>query len=217
VPFVEGLRTADLVDAIGRLHRHRCHLLDLVSPTPGRVLFGPAVTISYYPTCSAGLDPDTYNLANLFYEAVDGEPEGKVVVLASNGYPEVSMGGGTKLSRLHEHGCAGVLTDGRLRDFDTLAGYDFAAYCAGEATKWGGGEVTPFQANVPVVLQRVGIMPGQYVFADSSGAVVFPVGQLDEVIEGARAVQAEDAEDRQDIEREQLPKSDHRSRQRLSE
>ncbi len=60
-------------------------------------------------------------------------------------------------------------------------------------------------------------MPGQYVFADSSGAVVFPVGQLDEVIEGARAVQAEDAEDRQDIEREQLPKSDHRSRRRLSE
>ncbi len=217
MPFVEGLRTADLVDAIGRLHRHRCHLLDLVSPTPGRVLFGPAVTISYYPTCSAGLDPDTYNLANLFYEAVDGEPEGKVVVLASNGYPEVSMGGGTKLSRLHEHGCAGVLTDGRLRDFATLAGYDFAAYCAGEATKWGGGEVTPFQANVPVVLKGVGIMPGQYVFADSSGAVVFPVGQLDEVIEGARAVQAEDAEDRQDIEREQLPKSDHRSRRRLSE
>lgn len=217
MPFVEGLGTADLVDAIGRLHRHRCHLLDLVSPTPGRVLFGPAVTISYYPTCSAGLDPDTYNLANLFYEAVDGDPEGKVVVLASNGYPEVSMGGGTKLSRLHEHGCAGVLTDGRLRDFDTLAGYDFAAYCAGEATKWGGGEVTPFQANVPVVLKGVGIMPGQYVFADSSGAVVFPVGQLDEVIEGARAVQAEDAEDRQDIEREQLPKSDHRSRRRLSE
>jgi regulator of RNase E activity RraA len=217
VPFVEGLRTADLVDAIGRLHRHRCHLLDLVSPTPGRVLFGPAVTISYYPTCSAGLDPDTYNLANLFYEAVDGEPEGKVVVLASNGYPEVSMGGGTKLSRLHDHRCAGVLTDGRLRDFDTLAGYDFAAYCGGEATKWGGGDVTPFQANVPVVVKGVGIMPGQYVFADSSGAVVFPVGQLDEVIDGARAVQAEDAKDRQDIEREQLPKSDHKSRRRLSD
>ena len=69
VPSVEGLKTADLVDAMGRLHRHLCHLLDLVSPTPGRVLFGPAVTISYFPSCSAGLDPDKYNLANLFYEA----------------------------------------------------------------------------------------------------------------------------------------------------
>jgi 4-hydroxy-4-methyl-2-oxoglutarate aldolase len=202
MPSVDGLKTADLVDAMGRLHRHRCHILDLVSPTPGRVLFGPAVTISYFPSCSASLDPEHYNLANLFYEAVGDEPEGKVVVLASNGYTDVSMGGGTKLSRLEDHDCAGVLTDGRLRDFDELARYDFAAYCSGEATRWGGGEVTPFQANVPVVVSGVGVVPGQYVFADSSGAVVIPAQQIDEVIEGARAVEAEDASSREEIERE---------------
>lgn len=202
---VEGLKTADLVDAMGRLHRHRCHILDLVSPTPGRVLFGPAVTISYFPTCSAGLDPERYNLANLFYEAVGDEPEGKVLVLASNGYTHVSMGGGTKLSRLQNHGCAGVLTDGRLRDFDELAGYDFAAYCSGEATKWGGGEVTPFLANVPVVVDGVGVIPGFYVFADDSGAVVIPEEQLDEVIAGARAVEAEDEADLAEIRDEPPP------------
>ena len=118
---VAGLKCADLVDAMGRLHRHRCHILDLVSPTPGRILFGPAVTISYFPSCSAGIDPERYNLANLFYEAVGDDPAGKVVVLASNGYTDTSMGGGTKLLRLQENGCAGVLTDGRLRDFDELA------------------------------------------------------------------------------------------------
>src|SRR5689334_14564257 len=106
---------------MGRLHRHRCHLGDFVSPAPGRVLFGPAVTISYFPSCSALLDPQRYNLENLFYEAVGDQPEGKVVVLASNGYTDVSMGGGTKLSRLQDHDCAGVITDGRLRDFDELA------------------------------------------------------------------------------------------------
>ena len=110
---VTGLKCADLVDAMGRKHRHRCHILDLVSPTPGRVLFGPAVTISYFPSCSASLDPERYNLANLFYEAVGDEPAGTVIVLASNGYTDTSMGGGTKLLRLQEHGCAGVLTDGR--------------------------------------------------------------------------------------------------------
>ena len=201
---VEGLKTSDIVDAMGRLHRHRCHILDLVSPTPGRVLFGPAVTISYFPTCSAGLDPERYNLANLFYEAVGDEPEGKVVVLASNGYTDVSMGGGTKLSRLQNHGCAGLITDGRLRDFDELAGYEFAAYCSGEATRWGGGEVTPFQANVPVVLSGVGVMPGHYVFADRSGAVVIPDAQIEEVLAAARAVEAEDARDLKVIGRERL-------------
>jgi 4-hydroxy-4-methyl-2-oxoglutarate aldolase len=204
VASIEGLTTANLVDSMGRLHRHRCHILDLVTPTPGRVLFGPAVTISYFPTCSAALDPDSYNLGNLFYEAVGDEPEGKVVVLASNGYTDASMGGGTKLSRLQNHRCAGVITDGRLRDFDELTRYDFAAYCSGEATKWGGGEVTPFQANVPVVLSGVGVVPGQYVFADNSGAVVIPDGQLDEVLAGARTMTAEDASYMDEIRGERL-------------
>jgi regulator of RNase E activity RraA len=214
VPTVDGLKTADLVDAMGRLHRHRCHILDLVSPTPGRVLFGPAVTISYFPSCSAALDPERYNLANLFYEAVGDAPEGKVVVLASNGYTDASMGGGTKLSRLHDHGCAGVMTDGRLRDFDQLAGYEFAAYCSGEATRWGGEEVTPFQTNVPVVISGVGVMPGDYVFADGSGAVVISGGQVDDVIEGARAVDAEDARYREEISRERMPQSNSKGESR---
>jgi regulator of RNase E activity RraA len=168
------------------------------------VLFGPAVTISYFPSCSAALDPQRYNLANLFYQAVGEDPAGKVLVLASNGYTDVSMGGGTKLMRLQVHGLAGVLTDGRLRDFSELAGYDFASYCSGEATHWGGGEVTPLQANVPVVVSGVGVMPGQYVYADSSGAVVIPDGQIDEVLAEARKVQAEDERFRAEIVGEDL-------------
>ena len=124
------------------------------------------------------------------------------MVLASNGYTNASMGGGTKLLRLQEHGCAGVITDGRLRDFDELARYDFAAYCSGEATRWGGDQVTPFQANVPVVIRKVGVMPGQYVFADSSGAVIIPDGQIDEVLSKALEVEAEDAGYRKEIAQE---------------
>src|SRR5918999_4809301 len=201
---VTGLKCADLVDAMGRMHRHRCHILDLVTPTPGRVLFGPAVTISYFPSCSAALDPERYNLGNLFYESVGDEPAGKVIVLASNGYTATSMGGGTKLLRLHQNGCAGVLTDGRLRDFDELARYDFATYCSGEATRCGGDRVTPFQANVPVVIRGVGVMPGQYVYADTSGAVVIPDGQLDEVLAEARKIEVEDERFRAEIGREDL-------------
>jgi regulator of RNase E activity RraA len=199
---VTGLRCADLVDALGRLHRHRCHILDLVTPTPGRVLFGPAATISYFPTCSAMLDPKRYNLADLFYEAVGDSPAGKVLVLASNGYADASMAGGTKLARLHHHGLAGVLTDGRLRDFAELREYDFAAYCSGESTRWGGDLVTPHQANVPVVLRGVGVIPGQHVFADDSGAILIPGDQLEEVIEGARQIQREDAGFRAQIAKE---------------
>jgi regulator of RNase E activity RraA len=188
-----GVKTADVVDAMGRVHRHQCHLLDLVSPTPDRVLFGPAVTISFFPTCQEGLDPERYNFASLFYEAIGDDPEGKVLVLASNGHPETSLGGGTKLSRVQNHGMAGILADGRLRDFDELATYDFATYCRGETTRWGGDVLTPFQANVPVVLSGTGIIPGNFIFADSSGAVVIPESQIEDVLEEANRVGDEDA------------------------
>ena len=186
------LTAADLVDAMGRMHRHRCHILDLVSPTPGRVLLGPCVTISYFPSCSAARDPARDSFGRLFHEAVGPDPAGSVLVLASNGHEEISLAGGVKLSRVATNAMAGVLTDGRLRDFDELARYDFATYCSGPATRWGGDVVTPFLANVPVVLRRVAIMPGDLVFADGSGAVVIPRGQVREVMAEAHRDNAED-------------------------
>jgi regulator of RNase E activity RraA len=54
---------------------------------------------------------------------VGDQPAGKVLVLASSGYTNISMGAGNKLVRLEEHGLAGGLTDERLRDFEELAGY----------------------------------------------------------------------------------------------
>lgn len=191
--LLEGIRTADIVDAMGRSHRHRCHLLDLVSPAPDRVLFGPAVTISYFPACNERMDPEEYNFARFFYEAVEEGAAGKVLVLASNGLTEASLGGGTKLSRLHNHRMAGVLADGRLRDFEELAGYDFSTYCRGETTRWGGDALRPYRANEPVVISGVGIVPGDYVYADASGGVIVPGADIETILEMANRIADEDA------------------------
>lgn len=155
------VRTADIVDAMGRRHRHRCHILDLVSPTPSRQLFGPAVTISYFPACRAALPPERYNFKRLFYDAIEGGADGHVLVMASNGYTDASLGGGTKLSRVQNHRLAGILADGRLRDFAELELYDLAIYCRGETTRWGGDAVTPYEANRPVVVAGGGDPSGR--------------------------------------------------------
>jgi regulator of RNase E activity RraA len=196
------VRVPDVVDAMGRMHRHRCHILDLASPTPGRVLFGPAVTISYFPTCEAVLDSERFTFARLFYQAIGDDPAGRVLVLASNGHPEASLAGGQKLSRVHHQRLAGVLTDGRLRDFHELASYEFATFCRGEAVRWGGDVVTPHQANVPVVVRGVGIFPGDYIHADTSGAVVVPGAEIGPVLEEAVRIAEDDARYRQAVARE---------------
>ncbi|MFF2520738.1 RraA family protein [Streptomyces liangshanensis] len=193
--LVEGLTCASLVDAMGRHHDHRAHIMSLVSPTRDRILFGPAVTISYLPYRSDFEETNRVGFGGFFYRAVGTDPRGKVLVLSNGGYPEVSHGGSTKLSRVHNHGLAGVLTDGRLRDFAELGEYDFATWCAGEATHWGGNTISAAAANAPVEVGGVCISPGDYVFADRSGAVVIPADSVFDVVEEARHIDAEDESD----------------------
>jgi regulator of RNase E activity RraA len=198
---LDRVACASLVDAMGRVHNHQAHILSLVSPAPRR-LFGPAATIAFLPYRD-DLPQTELGFGALFHQAVGESPAGTVLVLSSGGYPDASHGGGTKLSRLQNTGAAGVLADGRLRDFDQLGDYAFATWCRGEATRWGGETVMPFAANVAVEIAGVCVIPGDYVYADASGAVVIPRPSLQRVIAEALNVEAEDARSLQEIATEQ--------------
>lgn len=187
------LGCAPLVDAMGRLHHHRAHIVALSSPEPTRPLFGPAVTLAYLPYRD-DLPQTASGFGELFDEAIGDDPAGKVLVLSSGGYRDVSHAGGTKLSRVARHGLAGVLADGRLRDFAQLRDHGFATWCQGEATRWGGDTIMPFAANVTVEIAGVCVTPGDYVFADAAGAVVIPRASIERVLQEAARIDAEDAE-----------------------
>lgn len=193
-PLVEQVSAASLVDAMGRSLPHRCHVLDLVSPTPGRVLFGPAATMGFVPHREDLDEHGSWGFARLFYRAIEGAPPDAVLVMASGGSPDVSLGGATKLSRVGNHGLAGILTDGRLRDHDELATYPFTTYCRGETPLAGGGTVMPLVTGAPVVVDRVTVAPGDYIYADRAAAVVIPSTHVTEVLEAAAAIEAEDRE-----------------------
>jgi regulator of RNase E activity RraA len=198
---LDRVAAASLVDAMGRVHNHRAHILSLVSPAPRR-LFGPVATIAYVPYRD-DLPQSELGFGPLFHQAVGESPAGTVLVLSSGGYPDASHGGGTKLSRLQNTGAAGVLADGRLRDFDQLSDYTFATWCRGEATRWGGDTVMPFAAKVVVEICGVCVVPGDYVYADASGAVVIPRASLQRVIDEALSIEADDARSLEQIAAEQ--------------
>jgi len=205
--LIDRVSCASLVDAMGRLHSHRAHVLSLVSPAPRR-LFGPVATIAYLPYRD-DLPQTDRRFGALFDQAVGESPAGTVLVLSSGGYPDASHGGGTKLSRLQHTGAAGVLADGRLRDFEQLAGYRFATWCRGEATRWGGDTVMPFAANLPVEIGGVCLTPGDYLYADASGAVVVPRASLKQVIDEALRVELEDATSLEAIATERHTSTSH--------
>lgn len=188
------LGCATLVDAVGRVHSHRAHIPAMSSPDPLRPLFGPAATISYLPFREdlAGTGRD---FKHYFYGALGQRPAaGQVLVLSSGGYPDVSHGGGTKLARAHGAGLAGVLADGRLRDFGELREYGFATWCTGEAVRWGGDTVMPYAFGEAVEVRGVCVSPGDYIHMDSAGGVVIPSASLHRVLAIAEDIAAEEAE-----------------------
>lgn len=187
----EALSAAILTDAVGRILSHRAHILDLVSPTPGRKLFGRAITIRFIPY-RAELADDPLTFARYFYEAIGDGAEGAVLVLDSAGQHDASVGGGAKFSRLHNRGLAGLITDARIRDFDELAALDPVFYCRGQTVHAGTKRLMPIAANVPVSLDGTTVVPGDYVYADSAGVVIIPSGHLGEVLQSASEIAVED-------------------------
>src|SRR5262249_27942210 len=113
------LACASLVDAMGRIHKHRAHILSLVSPAPRR-LFGPVATIAYLPY-REDLPQTEIGFGPLFHQAVGESPAGTVPSARQRRLSRRLSRGGTKLSRLQNTRAAGVLADGRLRDFDQLS------------------------------------------------------------------------------------------------
>lgn len=187
---------APLVDAMGRLHTHRAHLPALRSPTPDRPLVGPAVTVQYLPTRD-DLPGADRGFGAVFDEAVEGAPEGAVLVLGSGGYPDVSHAGGVKLTRLVRRRMAGVLADGQLRDLAELADLGVATWCRGEAVRWGGDSVMPWAAGVPLEVMGVTVVPGDLLYVDVTGGVVVPATSAEAVLAEAETIVADDLRDQE--------------------
>ncbi len=186
---IEGLTSAAICDAMARRFDHRAHILDLVSPTPGEVLFGQAATIRFFPNRR-----DHHSADDRFDEllkAVAGT--GHVLVLGTGGHPDQALAGGKKVAGIEAAGFSGILTDGRLRDLDEVAEFGLVAYCGGETVRAAGDDVTPLAANVPVEIDGVGVLPGDWIFADGAGAVVIPGGAVTEVLADAHLIEEKDA------------------------
>jgi regulator of RNase E activity RraA len=184
------LSVSALCDALGGLVGHPCHLTGLVSPVPDRVLSGPAATLAFLP---ARDDRPAGDFAGLVVRAAGDAPAGRVLVAGVPGHPDAAVAGGMKLSRVADLGMAGILTDARLRDFAEVRELGIAAWCRGETVRQGGALVSPVDAGVPVAMGGVTVVPGDWVHADASGAVVIPARALDEVISAARAKEERDA------------------------
>lgn len=186
---IDGVSSASLCDALAAIHDHTAHILDLMSPS-GDVMFGRCATLRFFPNRQ-----DHHTVEDRFDDLLATAADtGNVLVIASGGYPDQAVAGGKKVARIEAAGFTGLITDARLRDLEEISEFDIVCYCSGETVRAAGDDSTPLEVNVPVELDGVGVLPGDWIFADNAGAVIIPDGDLEDVLDGAREIERRDAD-----------------------
>ncbi|HKT72056.1 MAG TPA: hypothetical protein VJQ47_04150 [Steroidobacteraceae bacterium] len=152
-------------------------------------MVGQAFTLRYIP---AREDIDTMAAVSrddaLQRRALEHCPEGYVLVIDARGDTRTACAGDMFLTRLKQRGCAGVVTDGGLRDVGPIRALGFPAFLKGSAAPPTFLAHHPVDMDVPIGCGGVAVYPGDVVVGDCDGVVVIPLDRAEEVAEGAIAI-----------------------------
>ena len=153
-----SLKTADLCDA----HEESVRVLDLpLRDYGGRIAFhGPVSTLRALEDNSR------------VREAVAEPGEGRVLVIDGGGSTRRSMLGDNLAAMATKNGWAGVVVHGVIRDTEAIGqlplGVKALGTCPRKTDKLGQG-----LRDVPLHFGGVTIAPGEWLYADEDGVVVF--------------------------------------------
>lgn len=181
---------ADILDARG--YREQT-LPPAIGPLQqGSRLAGPAYTVKGAPATNP--DNASYDLAIRKVLAMLGEvPEGHVAVYACDQDVSAHLGE-LSVTSLKARGVAGCVLDGGCRDVSLIRdeGFPvFARFVTPEDSTWR-WELEATQ--VPVVIGRVRIEPGDWIVGDDDGVVIVPAAIAEDVLVEAETKAATESE-----------------------
>src|SRR5919109_5085014 len=113
-------------------------------------------------------------------EAIEACPAGNVLVMDARRDASAATGGDILMTRLMVRGVAGVVTDGGLRDSQSIEKLPWPAYCAARSAPLNLVRHHAVDAQVPIGCGGVPVYPGDVVVGDAEGVVVIPAKMADE-------------------------------------
>ena len=148
-------------------------------------MVGPAFTMRFIParedkTGAAGRGP-------LQRQAMEECPPGHVLVIDARGDARAASAGDLYAGRLKARGCAGIVTDGGLRDTEGIAKTGLPAYHRRPSSPPSGIVHQPADLNLPIGCGGVAVFPGDIIVGDCDGVVVIPPDMVDAVADEALA------------------------------
>jgi regulator of RNase E activity RraA len=120
-------------------------------------------------------------------EAIEACPPGQVLVMDARRDAAAATGGDILLTRLMVRGVAGIVTDGGLRDSQTIEKLPWPAYCAARSAPLNLVRHHAVDSQVPIGCGGVPIYPGDVMVGDAEGVVAIPAGIAEDVAREALA------------------------------
>lgn len=157
-------------------------------------MVGPVYTLRYIPA------REDLNPIEVFRDpghkqrlAVEEIPDGYVLVMDCRGDDSAASAGSILATRLQIRGCAGIVTDGGLRDVDEIAKLQMPAFCAKPSAPT---NLTKHQAqdlNIPIGCGGVAVFPGDIAVGDGDGVIIIPHEIADEIASEAKRMETYEA------------------------
>jgi regulator of RNase E activity RraA len=120
-------------------------------------------------------------------EAIEACPPGHVLMMDARRDATAATGGDILMTRLMVRGCAGIVTDGGLRDSQTIEQLPWPAYCGGRSAPLNLVRHHAVDSQVPIGCGGVPVYPGDVIVGDQEGVVVIPAKIADEVAKEGEA------------------------------
>src|SRR5450432_1034183 len=146
-------------------------------------MVGFAYTMRFIPHRKDKSSP----LGNVQQKAMEECPPGHVLVVDSRGDARAASAGDLYVGRLKARGCAGIVTDGGLRDTDGVFKTGLPAYHRRASSPPSPIAHHPCDLNLPIGCGGVAVYPGDIIVGDCDGVVVIPPDIVDELAEEAVA------------------------------
>ena len=180
---LRNIPTQTLIDALWVKNWPMSMIEGALPLQPVQSMAGRAVTLRFVPhRPDLVLDKPKRELS-AEYVAFELCGPGEVLVIDAMGWKYSSIGGDIKFFRLFQRKVGGLVTDGAVRDTNSLKEYGFPVYSAACTAKQGPAEFWPWQVNDAVQCGGVLVRPGDAIVGDEDGVVVVPQAIVDEVIE----------------------------------
>jgi 4-hydroxy-4-methyl-2-oxoglutarate aldolase len=150
----------------------------------GARICGQAVTLSYMPVGMAGgTVGDFLHLAEA----------GDVICIDNRGRLDCTVWGNILTEAAKAKGVAGTVIDGVNRDVGESRAFGYPIWSCAAHSRTGKDRVALEATNVPIVLGRARVEPGDLVTADDSCVVVVPLARVADVLRVAEEIEAKEA------------------------